>query len=150
MYVKVTNGVVEKYPYSIGELRKDNRNVSFPANPSNETLAEWNVYPVAPQNSPSFNYATHSCERVDPTLQDGAWVETWAVTEATEEQKQQRTTDKAVEVRSQRDFRLRETDWRFRSDMNPSQAWIDYCQALRDIPQQAGFPWNVQWPTKPE
>lgn len=150
MYVKVINRVVEEYPYSIGELRKDNPNVSFPADPSNETLAEWNVYPVTPQNPPSFNYATHNCERVNPTLQNEVWVETWAVTEATEEQKQQRTAEKAAEVRSKRDFLLSQTDWRFRSDMNPSQTWIDYCQALRDVPQQAGFPWNVQWPTKPE
>ena len=29
------------------------------------------------------------------------------------------------------------------------QAWADYRQALLDIPQQAGFPHNVVWPTKP-
>jgi len=30
------------------------------------------------------------------------------------------------------------------------QAWADYRQALLDVPQQAGFPDNVVWPTKPE
>ena len=36
--------------------------------------------------------------------------------------------------------------------MNAEQqaAWATYRQALRDVPQQAGFPWEVQWPTKPE
>ena len=29
------------------------------------------------------------------------------------------------------------------------QAWADYRTALLDIPQQAGFPHNVIWPTKP-
>jgi len=29
-------------------------------------------------------------------------------------------------------------------------AWAQYRQALRDIPQQDGFPENVIWPTKPE
>ena len=29
------------------------------------------------------------------------------------------------------------------------QAWADYRQALLDIPQQAGFPHDVVWPTKP-
>ena len=52
-------------------------------------------------------------------------------------------------VRSQRDSLLLQTDWRFRSDMNPSQDWVDYCQALRDIPQQSGFPENIVWPTEP-
>lgn len=55
----------------------------------------------------------------------------------------------AAEVRGLRDSLLRETDWRFRSDMTPSVAWVDYCQALRDVPQQAGFPENVKWPEKP-
>ena len=30
------------------------------------------------------------------------------------------------------------------------QAWADYRQALLDVPQQAGFPHEVVWPTKPE
>jgi hypothetical protein len=29
------------------------------------------------------------------------------------------------------------------------QTWLDYRQALLDIPQQEGFPDNVIWPTKP-
>jgi hypothetical protein len=37
-------------------------------------------------------------------------------------------------VRAQRNERLSKTDWRFRSDLVPSQEWIDYCQALRDLP----------------
>ena len=30
------------------------------------------------------------------------------------------------------------------------QEWIDYRQALLDIPEQEGFPTNVIWPMKPE
>lgn len=28
--------------------------------------------------------------------------------------------------------------------------WSAYRQALRDVPQQSGFPSEVQWPTQPE
>jgi hypothetical protein len=28
-------------------------------------------------------------------------------------------------------------------------AWATYRQALRDITDQQGFPWDVKWPTKP-
>lgn len=52
-------------------------------------------------------------------------------------------------VRFERNKRLAQTDWRFRSDLTPSQAWIDYCQALRDVPAQAGFPWQINWPVQP-
>ena len=57
--------------------------------------------------------------------------------------------EQAKSIRITRDTKLAETDWRFRSDMTPSQAWKDYCQALRDVPSQAGFPWTIDWPDAP-
>jgi hypothetical protein len=57
--------------------------------------------------------------------------------------------EQAKSVRATRDTKLSETDWRFRSDMTPSQAWKDYCQALRDVPLQSGFPWTITWPDAP-
>ena len=60
-------------------------------------------------------------------------------------------------LRLERNRLLQETDWRFRSDLTPSQEWIDYSQALRDLPSTAspelddnGQLTNVTWPTKPE
>ena len=60
-------------------------------------------------------------------------------------------------LRRERNRLLQETDWRFRSDLTPSQAWIDYCQALRDLPANSepqlnenGQLTNVTWPEKPE
>jgi hypothetical protein len=64
--------------------------------------------------------------------------------------KAQKDTEQAKSVRTTRDTKLAETDWRFRSDMTPSQEWKDYCQALRDVPTQEGFPWTIVWPTQPE
>jgi len=52
--------------------------------------------------------------------------------------------------RRKRDNLLAETDWWAVSDRTMTQAEIDYRQALRDVPAQAGFPDNVTWPTKPE
>ena len=57
--------------------------------------------------------------------------------------------EQATSVRASRDTKLSETDWRFRSDLTPSQEWKDYCQALRDVPSQAGFPWTIEWPEAP-
>jgi len=57
--------------------------------------------------------------------------------------------EQATSVRASRDQLLTATDWRFRSDLTPSQEWKDYCQALRDIPSQTGFPWEITWPTQP-
>ena len=38
------------------------------------------------------------------------------------------------ELREERNRRIAQTDWRFRSDLSPSQEWKDYCVALRDLP----------------
>ena len=60
-------------------------------------------------------------------------------------------------LRQERNRRIAETDWRFRSALTPSQEWIDYSQALRDLPSTSspeldenGQLSNVTWPTKPE
>ena len=37
-------------------------------------------------------------------------------------------------LRQERNRRIAQTDWRFRSDLSPSQEWKDYCIALRDLP----------------
>jgi len=57
---------------------------------------------------------------------------------------------KAEDIRQQRNLKLEETDWMATSDYVMSDAWKIYRQALRDVPNQDGFPQNVIWPTKPE
>lgn len=151
MFVKTTNGQVDKFPYTIGEFRKDNSNTSFPKLISNDLLASFGVYPVEHDMTPAFNYVTQWVKTSNlPSLVNGKWLLTKTVIDKTEAQQEADNKNKAVNVRKIRDQKLAETDWRFRSDMTPSQEWKDYCQALRDVPSQDGFPWNVTWPTKPE
>jgi len=55
-----------------------------------------------------------------------------------------------AEVRKERDALLTASDWTQVLDAPVDQtAWATYRQALRDIPDQAGFPDNVAWPTAP-
>lgn len=59
----------------------------------------------------------------------------------------------AVEVRAERNKLLAASDWTQFPDVQGNidvAAWTEYRQALRDIPQQADFPTNIVWPTKPE
>jgi hypothetical protein len=56
-------------------------------------------------------------------------------------------------LREKRNQLIAESDWRFRSDLTPSQAWKDYCQALRDLPSGLDTVEKVNavtWPEKPE
>lgn len=54
------------------------------------------------------------------------------------------------EVRDDRNRRLAACDWTQLSDAPVDNlAWATYRQALRDVPSQSGFPWNVVWPIEP-
>jgi hypothetical protein len=58
----------------------------------------------------------------------------------------------AESIRAERNAKLVESDWTQASDIPQAtkDKWATYRQALRDIPQQEGFPWEVQWPNQPE
>lgn len=59
--------------------------------------------------------------------------------------------EQASIVRAQRANLLKDSDWTQIADATVNKAiWANYRQQLRDVPQQAGFPWQVQWPTQPQ
>jgi len=154
MYVFAPNQTVETFPYSIGNLRRDNPNTSFPRNPSDELLAEWNVFPVVKQDPPTFDAATQDLNETNPTLSSNQWLQTWSVTAASSDEIAQRTTDKQADVRAQRNQLIAETDWVVvmakEVGTNIPAAMKTYRQALRDLPTtEAGFPHTITWPTKP-
>lgn len=59
----------------------------------------------------------------------------------------------AADVRERRDELLRACDWTQLPDTaltgEQATAWAAYRQALRDVPQQGGFPASVDWPERP-
>tara|TARA_R100000963_G_scaffold13930_1_gene10013 strand:+ start:765 stop:1013 length:249 start_codon:yes stop_codon:yes gene_type:complete len=56
------------------------------------------------------------------------------------------------EVRAERERELNDTDWRAVKDRTMSQAWKDYRQALRDLPQDHASANDAadNWPSPPE
>jgi hypothetical protein len=59
----------------------------------------------------------------------------------------------ASEVRVERNKRLAECDWTQLTDapldLDGKSAWALYREALRMVPEQQGFPWEVVWPEQP-
>ena len=150
MYVLAPNQTVESFPYSFNDLQRDNPNTSYPANPTDATLADWDVFPVTDQPIPDYNPATQNCNQVNPELIDGEWVMTWSVTPATPEQIAERTSAKKSDVRYDRNNRLSNCDWTQLPDAPvPPAPWATYRQQLRDVTAQTGFPWDVVWPVVP-
>lgn len=82
---------------------------------------------------------------------DGKWYTKYSVADLDAEGIAAKDAEQAKSVREQRNQKLKDSDWTQVADAPVDQAaWATYRQALRDIPAQAGFPWDVQWPTQPE
>ena len=146
---------------SQGEVRKMFPNVSFPKIWDDGVCNQFGIDPIFESPTPTTTrYQLANKNGVE--FKNGKWMWAWTIgptftdnEEATAAEQQaayiQRIDNEQADgVRADRDKKLLATDWRFRSDMNPSQAWIDYCQALRDIPAQEGFPWDITWPEEPQ
>ena len=60
------------------------------------------------------------------------------------------TEFQAQRVRVQRAALLQASDWTQLDDSPVDKhIWANYRQELRDIPQQPGFPWEINWPKQP-
>jgi hypothetical protein len=152
MLVKVTNGVPEKY--TIGKLRRDNPNTSFPRKIEAETLASFGVFHAIQNPRPIIDERTQKAALPDlPSYQNGEWVLDWVITNKTDDEVAAFDAEVAASVRAKRDQLLAECDWvsiRARELGDPIPiAWYEYRGDLRQIPDQEGFPHNVTWPTKP-
>lgn len=147
------NGTV--YPYADAQLRRDNPNVSFPKGLSEETLAQYNVFPVGFAPLPDYDPDTERLvQSPNPELVDGQWQFIYNVEPLTAEELAEKQAAKALAIRAQRDRLLQQSDWvvirSYEQAENVPLEWTEYRQALRDIPQQTGFPSEVSWPTVPE
>jgi hypothetical protein len=86
-----------------------------------------------------------------PELQDDVWVAPWVQQPTPDREK--RLFERSRQVRNDRNSGLSQCDWTQMPDTQLSaeqkSAWGAYRQALRDVPAQSNFPWEVVWPAKP-
>lgn len=96
---------------------------------------------------------------------DGGWVKEGLVAMTDEEvsahlaPKPLTTEQLADKVRAERDAKIEAMRWRIErhkdeielgnEPLEPLEPLLQYVQALRDVPQQAGFPENTEWPAEP-
>ena len=153
---------------SQGQVRSMHPNVSLPkvwnAN-VNETLG---IDPVlaSPQPDPSGDYKVVVRNGVEQDA-NGNWVWAWTENDMFQEYIDDEGTVVTVQdqidakvaadntalastERATRDDLLKATDHYGLSDVTMTDAMTAYRQALRDVPQQEGFPQTITWPTKPE
>lgn len=145
MHLKLTNGTPAKY--TLGQLRRDNPQTSFPKLIPDDLLASYDVYPYTRPAVPEYDSLSHRLTDGAFEQVEGAWSLPYVVEQLPQEQAERN-------IRSRRDGLLQQTDWIViksyeRGENIPAQ-WELYRQALRDITAQSGFPYSVKWPIKPE
>ena len=131
---------------STGTIQKLFPNTSFSVDgPNADFLTANNVVELV--QTLSYTRPTQKLTTVDAYVDSGK-VYTVKVESTTSDEQTDLTNQQWVNVRSERDLKLQETDWRASSDLTLSDAWKTYRQALRDVPTQSD-PFNITWPTKP-
>lgn len=148
--------------FALREYRKGKGGV--PQTIDSYWLSSVEIDPVfeGPQAQPTDQYGYSQFAGIEQQS-DGGWYTKYIVgpvftdneegTAAEQEvaYKARKDAEQAANVRADRDQRLAKSDWTQVADAPvDKQAWATYRQALRDVPSQAGFPWNVQWPAQPE
>ena len=80
---------------------------------------------------------------------DGSYTSTPRTAEDLAARQVAANTQKAKSVRATRDTLIAATDWTQCADISAAvkAQWVPHRKALRDVPQQAGFPFSVVWPT---
>jgi hypothetical protein len=120
MHIKIKNGIPESY--TVEQLRRENPQVSFPGVIPDDTLAEYDVYPLRPTPHPAYDAASQRMDAGQPVRQkvrnaDGTfrsddpttpeneaweWVQTWVVSDLSQEELDARHEARAEQVRQQR------------------------------------------------
>ncbi len=166
LFVEVATGT----PKTKVQLQQENKHMSLPSSWTDATLEALGVARVTKTTAPDVGEwqvaVKDGVEQVD-----GVWQEKWvtqemfteytgqdeegnSITFTVQDQKDAKTAadNAALEAteRATRDDLLKATDHYGLSDVTMSNAMAAYRQALRDVPQQAGFPSTITWPEKPE
>jgi hypothetical protein len=135
---------------SQGEVRSMYPNTSFPSQWTPALVEELGLDPVFESPTPTTTrYQTAFKDGVEQDAQ-GRWLWKWSISEMDDDAKAAKDAEQAKNIRSDRDKRLSDTDWTQVADAPVDKAvWATYRQALRDVPAQAGFPYDITWPSKP-
>ena len=144
LIAKIEDGVVT----NVADYRSMFPDTSFPSSgPNADFLAENNCLGVTVFKP--YDSKTEKLVSVAPYVEDNQ-VFTIAVEPLTVEEIESNTNTQATVVRKQREDLLAACDWTQLSDAPvDKEAWAAYRQALRDISDQAGFPYDVVFPQDP-
>lgn len=144
-----------KNPHTESNFRQLNNDKSYPAILTVQSLdgSGWGLYKrtSAPTSSDKYKKVV---EQLPSLNSDGAWYQSWAEENMTDDEKAAVLEEQTGKARAQRDVDLQMSDWTQTVDkagLSDSKIaeWATYRQALRDLPTASGWPWTHTTPNKP-
>lgn len=147
LYAYVNNDVIEDGPRLLPHVW---RHISGLDRASPAELASWGWLPVRIENPPELNQiVSGSTYQITET----EVIQTYILRDRTPDEITREEEVRADAVRRERNSHLTACDWTQQADAPLSDlaraAWAEYRQALRDVPNQPGFPFDVTWPVQP-
>ncbi len=133
------------------EFRALHPSTSFPPQLTEELLNSFEADVIFEGPQPQTTRYQFAARQGVIQMSDGKWYRNYVAIDMPDEAKTALNEQQAASVRDQRNRLLAESDWTQLADAPVDDlAWATYRQGLRDIPSQPGFPWDVDWPVKPE
>lgn len=83
MYALIRDFKVIAYPYSVGDLRKDNPNTSFPMPMSDVELASFDILRIRTALPPAHDRLKQKAVESNPVMIDGIWTQVWSLVDLT-------------------------------------------------------------------
>ena len=125
MYIKLNNGVPENY--TIGQLRKDNPQTSFPSQIPDSLLAEYGIFKLETTPAPTVGFDKNVTEG-RPKLIDGVWTQAWVISNTSAEEHLQRVLNaRANEYPQMSDY----LDGIVKGDQTQIDKYIADCLAVK-------------------
>jgi len=163
MYAKVLGNEVLKYPYTFQDLEEENPYTNFDDGSNivdcyngteDQIASNAKVVLVMDVISPSYDPHTQKSTRyLKPELQGDEWIMSYNIEALSSDEIDSEIVQIESDIRNKITSALGLTDWTVAEDTSlpPDKVkeWERYRASLSDVPNQAGFPFNVVYPVKP-
>lgn len=153
LLIKLVDGVPTGHPLQEDNVRLLIKTVSLPQILT-EAVIEPHGYGLFKLSlKPDLEKYQKAVEVTPVKNTEGVWVQTWAVEDMNDSEKAEADLEAAGDIRQIRNLALLQTDYKVLMALENNNAvpaeLSTYRQALRDLPQQEGFPYTLDWPTEP-
>ena len=154
LFVELQNGQPVGYPIAEDKFRQLFPYTSFPTYFTANTVEPlgYGIYDFS--DAPDVGRYEKTVEVAPVRNEYGIWRQTYAVLPMDDAEKSEVNTQQAALIRAERNRRIADTDWvvikAFEAGQPQEFSIAAYRQALRDVPSQPGFPWDIIWPTQLE